>query len=201
MRSGQCRGRCRLCRSLTVLQKPHKQSERYASARRSGSQARAVDNEARAHADLIVELLGKGVRLMRLPVDARRAGRCRALIDTVDQSSSDTLSPCLLAREQVLQVADRREQGGAAMKNIMGETNKAPTALRYESVHGLVRIKEPSPGRARDFPGQCAWACAPVECVIAIPKRQPRSEICRRHVTNDEPINHAGYPLGGRGIT
>jgi len=79
-------------------------------SRSDGLDIPAIDNKAIPLRHLVVERPCGRVGLVRLPVDARRAGVARALIDRLDQRPADAAAARCLHGEQVLQVADRREQ-------------------------------------------------------------------------------------------
>src|SRR5690606_38721569 len=88
---------------------------------RSASEQPAIDEEAGAFRNLVVELHRGRVRLVGLPVDARRAGLAGALVDALDEGAAHARAARRRIREQVLQIAARRNRRRAAMEQIMGK--------------------------------------------------------------------------------
>src|ERR1700722_1770078 len=58
----------------------------------SASKQLAIDDESGALGELVVKPLRGVIGLMRLPVDARRPGQTRVLIDFADEGAADPLS-------------------------------------------------------------------------------------------------------------
>lgn len=68
----------------------------------SGSQLRAVGEKAGARGDLVVEEHSLLVRLVRLPVDPRRAGALGFVVDREDERATHALPARFGTREQIL---------------------------------------------------------------------------------------------------
>ena len=69
------------------------------------SDALTVDDEPGALGDLVIELHGGAVGLMRKPVDASRARLRGSLVDSLDQLSSNAVAARLFHGEEVLQIS------------------------------------------------------------------------------------------------
>src|SRR5260221_3728620 len=142
----------------------------------------AVDDESRALRDLVVEPHRRRVRLVRLPVDARRTGLARLRVDRLDQRAPDTLAARRLAGEEILQIAGRSDHRRAAMKDVMDEAEKLLVELGDQGVNGLVGIEEARPRHLGDRRGNRAL----VKAVIALPERLPPGEIGGGDGTDDQ---------------
>src|SRR6185437_13521796 len=97
-------------------------------AAKGASNILAIDDESKMRGDLVVERSRGAVGLVGLPVDARRTGKPRLLIDALDQGAADALATRGFRREQILQVAYRLDHGGAAMKEIVREAEQFAAA-------------------------------------------------------------------------
>src|SRR3546814_2007720 len=75
------------------------------------------------------------VGLVRLPIDARCARRARLFGDAQDQRRGDAAAACRFGGEQVLQVTDVGDRGGAAVVEIMDEAEKDRKSTRLNSSH------------------------------------------------------------------
>src|SRR3546814_6754558 len=69
-----------------------------------------------------------------LPIDARCARRARLFGDAQDQRRGDAAAACRFGGEQVLQVTDVGDRGGAAVVEIMDEAEKLALRLGDERV-------------------------------------------------------------------
>ena len=72
----------------------------------------------------------------------RLARFLRALIDRLDQRAPYPLAPRRLVGEQILQIADRSDHRGVAMKKIVNETKKPSVLLGDERMDRLIGIEE-----------------------------------------------------------
>src|SRR5579864_17558 len=89
----------------------------------------AVDDEAGALGDLVVQRLRGVVGLVRLPVNARHARLARLLVDLADQRPANSLSARGSIGEEILQVTNRRDRGGRAMEEIMHQPHQLLAAF------------------------------------------------------------------------
>src|SRR3546814_14323842 len=85
-----------------------------------------------------------------LPIDARCARRARLFGDAQDQRRGDAAAACRFGGEQVLQVTDVGDRGGAAVVEIMDEAEKLALRLGHERVdrRGGVRTDGRRVGKA-----------------------------------------------------
>src|SRR5260221_1266235 len=88
------------------------------------SQRLAVDQEARALGDLVVQEHRPGVRLVRLPVDPLGPGNPCPFVHRLDQRTADALAAAGLGGEEGLQIAGGPNQYGAAMEEIVDEADQ-----------------------------------------------------------------------------
>jgi hypothetical protein len=91
----------------------------------------AINDEAGALGHLVVELHGRQVGLVSLPIDSRRSGEFCLLIDGLNQSASYSLAARALGGEQVLQVADGGNVNRAAVEKIVHEAEQFPVSFGY----------------------------------------------------------------------
>src|SRR6185437_3887208 len=148
----------------------------------------AVDDEARAFRDFIVERHRRQVGLVGLPVDARRAGFSRPLIDGLDQGATNAFAACRLSGEEVLQIAGRADHDGAAMKEIVNQTEKSPVLLGDHRMDRLIGVEEARPRHLGDLGRKGAL----VEAVVALPERRPLGEVGGCYGADDQLASHRG---------
>src|SRR6516225_5262268 len=94
----------------------------------------AIDDESLVLGDLVVKRARGAVGFMRLPVDARRADEFCLLVHGFDQRAADALAARGLEREKILQIADRLDHRGAAMKQVVREPEQFAAAFSDEAV-------------------------------------------------------------------
>src|SRR5262249_4344662 len=123
---------------------------------------------------------------MRVPVDPPRPSRLRAIVDGIDERPSHPFAALALRGEEVLQVADRFDHGGAAVEEIVHQANELATAFGDERVDGLVTCEEPRPGAARHLDRKRRRPNALVELVVPVPKREPALVITTLDGTDDQ---------------
>ncbi|CAM2138133.1 hypothetical protein PT2222_100135 [Paraburkholderia tropica] len=151
------------------------------AAPRRASNVLAIHDEAGLHRDVVVKAHGGVIRLVRMPVDARRVRGLRMRVHRFDQRASYALAAHVRRREQILQIADRTVERGAAVIDEMHETDHALALERDERVHGFVAVEEARPRGTRDRLGQRRRARTLVEVVIAVPQRTPCRVVVGRH--------------------
>src|SRR5271168_3865267 len=100
----------------------------------------AIDDESGMLGDLVIERSRGEVGFVGLPVDARRSGEPCLLINPLDQRATDAFAARGLRGEQILQIAQRLDRGGAAVKEIMRKPEQFAAALGDKAVHGLVSV-------------------------------------------------------------
>ena len=76
----------------------------------------AVDDEAEVFGHLIVQSSARLVGGLRLPIDATCTGGLSPLLDGPDEGFANPLAALLRVSEEVLQVADWLNPGGASVK-------------------------------------------------------------------------------------
>src|SRR5262245_33681022 len=100
---GQRRRRVTRCPSTSrtsILTRPARGSEGAVS-----SESLAIHDESGMLGQLIIESHGRDVRMVRLPVHARRSLGSRAIINGFDQTAADAIAAQLRRSEKVLQIA------------------------------------------------------------------------------------------------
>src|SRR5436305_14158947 len=78
--------------------------------------------------------------------------------------------------EEVLQVARRGDLNGAALEQIMDESNQSARTFCDDPVDRFICVKEAHPRCLCNVVRQCRWSGATIESVITIPKNLP----CRK---------------------
>lgn len=109
------------------------------------------------------------IAFMRQPVDAACTGVAGFSSDTVQKCARNAATARGLRGEEILQVAAVGNRRCAAMIEIMREADEFAAGFRYERVNRLARIEEARPCLGGDLRGQCGFAAASVEGVIAVP--------------------------------
>src|SRR5664279_5656600 len=83
-----------------------------------------IDQEPRSFGYAVVEPHRGRVRLVRLPVDAKRTCFRGRRVDPLDERFPDTASARVSARVEILQVAALRDRDRAAMEEIVRNSNQ-----------------------------------------------------------------------------
>ena len=128
-----------------------------------------IDDEPRSLCDFVVDTLCDVVGFMRLPIHTRKLRLCSDAIDLFDKGGCNTASSRGLHREQVLQVADIRDGGGAAMVEKVCKADDRAIERCHQRIHGLRGGEKSLPRVPCDLGIQGCWTRAPVEGVIAFP--------------------------------
>src|SRR5262245_38410205 len=98
----------------------------------------AIDDKAGPFGHTIIEPLGPRIRLVGRPVGPRGPRRPGAVIDSGDEGPGDTAPASVLAREQILQIADRAEHRRVSVEEVVHDTDDPAAALRHETMDRLV---------------------------------------------------------------
>src|SRR3954466_4076620 len=89
----------------------------------------------------------------------------------------DAAAARLLAREQILQIADRAEHRRVSVEDVVRDTDDLALALRNETMDRFVVIEQAAPSHACDLDRHGGGANALVKGVISVPQDQPLVEI------------------------
>src|SRR6266404_5856964 len=139
----------------------------------SSSEQFAIDDKSGVLRDLVIKLHRGEVRLVCLPVYARRSGKLRLLIDSIDQCSAHTFSARGLAGEQILQIAGGFDGRGAPVEEVVRQAKQFSAALSDKAMYRLICIEEARSGHPRNFIGRRRRAGPPVKRVVSMPQRKP----------------------------
>lgn len=145
------------------------QKNAYSITSAAASEELAILDEAGAVRQRVVEAARNGVRLVREPMDAARAGRARGRVYRLNQRAAQPELARALGHEQILQIAVVADCPAGAVIDVVHDAEKLAVDVAAEQPHRLVRIVQPRPGRVvgllrhRD----------PVEIEIAFPQRLP----------------------------
>src|SRR5690349_8224362 len=89
-----------------------------ASSERSAEQL-SIDQKSRTLGEFVVQDHRRGIRFVRLPVDAWHLVAARAFVYRFDQCAPDAAAARTGVGEQVLQITARRDLDGAAMEQVV----------------------------------------------------------------------------------
>src|SRR5215472_9637436 len=102
---------------------------------------------------------------MRMPIDTRRARRLGAIVDGFNERPPHPFAAQIRRGEEILEIADRLDEGGAAVEEIMHEAHELAAAFGDERVDRLVAVEEARPGALRHLERKRRRPDALIECV------------------------------------
>src|SRR5215470_8789743 len=104
-----------------------------------------VDDETLVLGHLVVQGPPLCIGCLSLPVHPRTTCLARSLVHSQDQLTTDALATQLLRREEVLQVAHVAQASGAAMEDVVRQTDDDALTFCYQRTNGLAADEEAIP--------------------------------------------------------
>src|SRR5437868_5025874 len=153
-------------------------------ASEQASKQLAIDDKSGALRELVVKLHRGVVGLVGLPIHTPTTGIPRLFVDAVDQGPADAFAARGQACEQILQVAHRLDRGGAAMKEIMRQSEQLAAALGNQRMHRLIRVEEARPGHRGDVARERGRPRPSVKRIVSVPQRKPSVVVLPRDETD-----------------
>ena len=102
------------------------------------SEVLAIDDEARVDGQVVVELAGRGIGMVGVPVHSLGTVRCGVPVQFFDQRASHATAARGFGGEQVLQVAGGADQDGVAVIEVMRQSQQPSTGFGHQRMHRFV---------------------------------------------------------------
>ena len=119
--------------------------------------------------DLVIQCASGLIGGLGLPVDAGTASVASCLVNSLDQAPPDATTSRMLSREEILEIADIVQSGGAAVKHVVRDANEVTGLIRNDRLDRLRTVKEPFPRGSSDAFVKCGGTASAVERVISVP--------------------------------
>ena len=121
---------------------------------------------------------------MGLPIDPANASSTGCAVDAFDQRPANACATLIVTGEEVLEVANALNPGGAAVVEVVDQTDNGAFAFGDQCEDRIFVVEEPRPGGASDLERQGGFAGSTIEGVVAVPEREPGIEVGRADCAN-----------------
>lgn len=157
-----------------------------------------VDYKSAAFGYPIVKSPRDAIGLVRLPINSMAIGQARLVHDGCNERRAHPATSRFMASEEILKIADVGDRRGAAMKQVMNESNQLSVHFSDQRMYRLGLVEEAIPSKHCHCWRKAGGADSAIEFIVAVPELQPLFEVFRDDLADGKSRVHWDGSSGSR---